>query len=505
VLNTHCERYLLTENPKGLVRISLRDSALTLKLTYINKLPVILFLALSFLSAFAHADDSSLTKEANAALAQKDYSSAFSKFTVLAQHGNAIAQFNLGAFYLNGQGVQKDDKQAFGWFAKSAAQGNARALQVIQSAAARGNENATIELNKIQPHGQLQQSSSVAGDEKSLWAAAHTALAQKDYSGAFSIYTVLAQHGNAIAQFNLGACYINGQGVQKDEKQAFDWFEKSAVQGNTQALQVIQSAAARGNAIAQYSLGDFYLNGQGVQSDEKQAFDWLTKSAAQGSIPALQVIQKAAANGNALAKSAYAGLTQATDGASLLNKPDVKDETNTTTFATHTGFKDSRKSSSSNFSLGASVGQTGKLTGIDNSTSFGVLAGYKFNSSWGVELAYNSLYQNANADNFISAANPGMTGIFNLNLTSVTGQYIYSIASRWSLLGNLGYHSSGFTLKNASNASLTGKSSGMVVGLKAQYDLSKSIGIRGGIDSYSESGDITGILTEVGLAVIYQF
>ena len=46
--------------------------------------------------------------EANTALSQKDYSGAFSKFSVLAQHGNATAQFNLGAFYLNGQGVQRD-------------------------------------------------------------------------------------------------------------------------------------------------------------------------------------------------------------------------------------------------------------------------------------------------------------------------------------------------------------------------------------------------------------
>ena len=109
---------------------------------YIEELRATLCLVLLLLSGFAHADDNALIREANVALSQKDYSAAFSKFSVLAQHGNATAQFNLGAFYLNGQGVQRDEKQAYEWFAKSATQGNARAMQILQSAAAKGNEGA---------------------------------------------------------------------------------------------------------------------------------------------------------------------------------------------------------------------------------------------------------------------------------------------------------------------------------------------------------------------------
>ena len=219
---------------------------------YIEKLPATLCLALFLVSGFAHADDNSLVREANAALAQKDYSTAFSKFSVLAQHGNATAQFNLGAFYINGQGVQKDEKQAYEWFAKSAAQGNARALQVLQSAAAKGNENAKNELNKIQPQpasaptqaqAPSQQAAPAApADEKTLLTEANTALSNKDYNTAFPKFLALAQQGNAIAQFNVGAFYLNGQGVQKDEKQAYDWFAKSAAQGNARAIQVMQNA-----------------------------------------------------------------------------------------------------------------------------------------------------------------------------------------------------------------------------------------------------------------------
>ena len=599
--DTHSENYIQIVGSQGLGRNSLCDagrscaaqkasafaglgtagSAFCMKLKYIEKLPVTLCLALSLslMSVFAHADDNSLIREANASLAKKDYNTAFSKFFVLAQHGNATAQFNLGAFYFNGQGVQRDEKQAFDWFAKSAAQGKARALQVIQSSAAKGNENAKNALNTIQrrmaspqsqPQGQSQQVSSVPGDDKTLWVEANAALAQKDYNTAFSKFFVLAQHGNATAQFNLGAFYLNGQGVQRDEKQAFDWFAKSAAQGKARALQVIQSSAAKGNenaknalntiqrrmaspqsqpqgqsqqvssvpgddktlwveanaalaqkdyntafskffvlaqhgnATAQFNLGAFYLNGQGVQRDEKQALDWFAKSAANGNSHALQIVQSAAAQENEKAKRAHEGLTQSKTVATPSSGLDVAGQASATSAATHAGSGQSSESSS-NFSLGVSLGQTSKLTGINNSPSLGLLAGYKFNSKYGVELAYNSLYRNANADKFLSATNPGTNGTFDLNSLSVAGQYTYGLSSKLSVLGNLGFHSSNYTLKSSGNASRTGSANGLIVGLKVQYYLSKSVGVRGGFDTYTESGGITGTLTEFGLAVIYNF
>lgn len=100
-------------------------------------------------SDLAKVDDKLLAREANAALAQKDYKTAFAKFSALAEQGIPAAQFNLGAFYLNGQGVQKDDKLAFEWFRKSALQGNDRALKFIESAATQGNVHAINELRVI--------------------------------------------------------------------------------------------------------------------------------------------------------------------------------------------------------------------------------------------------------------------------------------------------------------------------------------------------------------------
>ena len=127
-------------------------------------------LFLSFISGFSQAaeisgaEEKALIRDANIALAQKDYATAFAKYSTLAEYGKPLAQFNLGAFYLNGQGVQKNERLAYEWFRKSAAQGDARALNVIENAAAKGNLYAMDELNilheqtvAVQPQQQPQQ------------------------------------------------------------------------------------------------------------------------------------------------------------------------------------------------------------------------------------------------------------------------------------------------------------------------------------------------------------
>ena len=437
-----------------------------------GKLPVALCMALLLVSGFAQASDNALISEANAALARKDYSTAVAKFSVVAQHGNAAAQFNMGVFHLNGQGVPRDEKLAYEWFGKSAAQGNARALQVLQKAAARGNQIAKGELDKLQqpPSPQTQtpakppQASAPAAEGQALWAEANAALASKDYVTAFPKFLTLAQQGNAMAQYNVGALYLNGQGIQKDEQQAYDWFAKSAAQGNARAIDIMQSAAKAKEQA------------QAKAEAEEQA-----KAKAQAAADA-RAAEKAKAAADARAAQAKA-------------KPEKQAASSAR----------SGKSALSDFSLGVSGGMTGKMEGIKNSPSFGLLAGYRINPSFSVEVAYKLLYRNANADTFISATNPGTTATFDLTAISASGQYKYKLGSNLSLLGNLGLHSSSFKVKSSGSGSTSGNSSGLVLGGKVQYDLSKNLGIRGGFDTYSQSGGMTGRITEVGVAVVSSF
>ena len=76
-----------------------------------------------------------------------------------------------------------------------------------------------------------------------------------------------AEQGEAKAQYNLGVCYYNGNGVEKDYQEAVKWYRKAAEQGI---------------AEAQCDLGGCYYNGDGVAKYHQEAVKWWRKAAEQG-------------------------------------------------------------------------------------------------------------------------------------------------------------------------------------------------------------------------------
>ncbi len=49
-----------------------------------------------------------------------------------------------------------------------------------------------------------------------------------DYATALRLFRPLGEQGNASAQYNLGVMYALGQGVPRDNVQAYMWFDLSA-------------------------------------------------------------------------------------------------------------------------------------------------------------------------------------------------------------------------------------------------------------------------------------
>ncbi|MGE5088753.1 MAG: tetratricopeptide repeat protein, partial [Candidatus Levyibacteriota bacterium] len=66
--------------------------------------------------------------------------------------------------------------------------------------------------------------------------------------------------GNAAAQYNVGASYAAGIGVDKSDADAAKWFRRAADQGMP---------------FAQLNLGLLYAAGNGVPKDSVEAFKWL--------------------------------------------------------------------------------------------------------------------------------------------------------------------------------------------------------------------------------------
>ena len=131
----------------------------------------------------------------------------------------------------------------------------------------------------------------------------------QDYKEAVRWFQKAAEQGCVDAQYSLGCCYDNGFGVSKNYTEAAKWYRTAAEQGHAdaqysfgecyywgngvsqdynEAVKWYKKAAERGHADAQYSLGDCYENGLGVTKDYSEAVKWYKKAAEQGQTDAIK-------------------------------------------------------------------------------------------------------------------------------------------------------------------------------------------------------------------------
>lgn len=112
-----------------------------------------------------------------------------------------------------------------------------------------------------------------------------------------------AERGDANAQYRLGSCYSNGDGVETNKVEAVRWYRMAAEQGiagaqgslgmcyangdgvetnKAEAVKWFRKAAEQGEAHAQFMLGMCYFNGVGITQDKTETVKWLQKAAKHG-------------------------------------------------------------------------------------------------------------------------------------------------------------------------------------------------------------------------------
>ncbi len=101
----------------------------------------------------------------------------------------------------------------------------------------------------------------------------------------------------------VAAMYFEGQGVKKDNAQAFTWFRKALAAGITDAQGGIQALAADRYAPAQNEIGVFYENGRGVPKLDSEAVDWYRAAADQGFAEAQYNLGRMYADGKGVPKN----------------------------------------------------------------------------------------------------------------------------------------------------------------------------------------------------------
>lgn len=94
---------------------------------------------------------------------------------------------------------------------------------------------------------------------------------KSNHSWAQAWYEDLAKNGDPTAQYALGECYMEGDGVPQDMMKGIDWLYKAALVGYVPA---------------QFRLGEIYRDGIGTRPDGQQALGWFLRAALMGSIGA---------------------------------------------------------------------------------------------------------------------------------------------------------------------------------------------------------------------------
>ena len=226
----------------------------------------------------------------------------FEDYRRQAEMGDPAAQYNLGLCYMKGDGVKKDEAEAYKWFRLSAIKGYAdaefcvalclaagqgvrqngeEAAEWLRRAAGRGHKMAKEQLlvmEKNQPSKPKARTLNIAetikaadgGDAQAqydigfLYSKGIEGGIEKDEVKAAKYYRMAAEQGFMLAQHNLGCCYATGRGVERNYAEAQKWFVKAAEQGDPSA---------------QFNAGTFFYReiGEGAEKDERKGVEWFLK------------------------------------------------------------------------------------------------------------------------------------------------------------------------------------------------------------------------------------
>ncbi|MDA8002329.1 MAG: SEL1-like repeat protein [Alphaproteobacteria bacterium] len=264
-----------------------------------------------------------------------------------AEQGFAEAQFNLSSAYFAGKGVAEDQQESVRWLHEAAKQGHVPAQMELAAHYSLQDslEESVRWYRKAAEQGEVRAQCALA--RRYL----HGKGVEQNPHEAVSWYRKAAEQGDALAQEILGGIYERGEGVDQDENEAMHWYRmaadqadqgdgyvlnlklhflekmrqlrKYAEQGNEQAALELGwaywrgctdcdddifrydfavdvrkaahwwcKAAEQGNTEAQKMLGMCYLKGDGIITDEREAYMWLSIAKQNGREDAAEILSQ---------------------------------------------------------------------------------------------------------------------------------------------------------------------------------------------------------------------
>lgn len=160
------------------------------------------------------------------ALRGGDKARALNSLQYAAEHGQGVAQWQLGRMYAEGDGVPRDDYRAFEYFRKFA---DSHADDNPAVPRSRFVAHAFVSLGHYYRDG-IPNSSVTSNPER----------ARRMFSHAASYF------GDPEGQYQLALLYVDGVGVPRDAKRAVPWLTLAARKGHYQAQAVLGRILFRG-------------------------------------------------------------------------------------------------------------------------------------------------------------------------------------------------------------------------------------------------------------------
>lgn len=157
-----------------------------------------------------------------------------------ATQGHTLALWKLGHMYADGDGVPRNELKAFEYFSRIA---DDNAEEAPDSQRASVVASAFVSLGAYFLDG-----------IKGSYVASNPERAAEMFTYAASYF------GDPVAQYNLARLYLEGNGVDRDARQAARW---------------LNLAAEKGMSSAQALLGQLLVNGEGVPRQRARGLMWL--------------------------------------------------------------------------------------------------------------------------------------------------------------------------------------------------------------------------------------
>lgn len=125
----------------------------------------------------------------------------------------------------------------------------------------------------------------------------------KDYIAAHTLWKAASDKHEPISQYYLGLLYARGEGVNRDDAKALEYYTLSADNGYADAQLMVSNIYAAGKTVtqdfttsylwclraaennlpqAQYLVGRMYMDGRGTSTNIPAGVEWLTRAAKNG-------------------------------------------------------------------------------------------------------------------------------------------------------------------------------------------------------------------------------